>query len=79
MLEKMGMELNEQKTRFINSNNRQTVTGLTVNEKLSVSADYKRALRQEIYYALKYGLTDSMIHSGAPTFSWAVSRTPRFI
>ena len=68
MLEKMGMELNEQKTRFINSNNRQTVTGLTVNEKLSVSADYKRALRQEIYYALKYGLTDSMIHSGCTDF-----------
>lgn len=68
MLENMGMELNEKKTRFINSNNRQTVTGLTVNEKLSISADYKRALRQEIYYALKYGLTDSLIHSGRTEF-----------
>ena len=32
------------------------------------NADYKRALRQEIYYALKYGLTDSMIHSGCTDF-----------
>lgn len=64
MLENMGFELNESKTRFINSNNRQSVTGLTVNEKLSVSADYKRNLRQEVYYVLKYGLSDSIIRSG---------------
>ncbi|HAL19618.1 MAG TPA: RNA-dependent DNA polymerase, partial [Ruminococcaceae bacterium] len=60
MLENTGFELNENKTRFINSNNRQSVTGITVNEGLSVSADYKHRLRQEVYYALKYGLTDSI-------------------
>ena len=64
MLESMGFELNEKKTKFINSNKRQSVTGLTVNKKLSVSADYKRKLRQEVYYALKYGLADSIQHSG---------------
>lgn len=64
MLENMGFELNENKTRFINSNNRQSVTGITVNERLSVSADYKHRLRQEVYYALKYGLTDSILHTG---------------
>ena len=68
MLENMGFELNKNKTRFINSNNRQSVTGITVNERLSVSADYKRRLRQEVYYALKYGLTDSIIHTDNTEF-----------
>lgn len=68
MLENMGFELNESKTRFVNSNNRQSVTGLTVNEKLSVSADYKRRLRQEVYYVLKYGLSDHIIRSGKAEF-----------
>ena len=35
-----------------------------MNERLSVSADYKRRLRQEVYYALKYGLADSILHTG---------------
>lgn len=68
MLENMGFELNESKTKFINSNNRQSVTGLTVNEKLSVSVDYKRRLRQEVYYVLKYGLSDCIIRSGKAEF-----------
>ena len=68
MLENMGFELNESKTRFINKNNRQIVTGLTVNERLSVPADYKRRLRQEVYYALKYGLADCIIRSEKDEF-----------
>ena len=47
MLEAMGFELNERKTRFVTRANRQSVTGLTVNEKVSVSGDYKRGRRQE--------------------------------
>ncbi len=58
MLTKMGFLLNAKKTHFLSNANRQTVTGLTVNEKISVPADYKRKLRQEVYYALKYGLED---------------------
>ena len=61
-LENMGFEINERKTHFITNANRQTVTGLTVNEKVSVTSDYKRKLRQEIYYALKYGLENAVIH-----------------
>lgn len=55
MLEDMGMEINEKKTRFVTNASRQTVTGLTVNEKVSVSREYKRELRQDVYYALKFG------------------------
>ncbi len=62
MLFEMGFELNESKTHFINNTNRQTVTGLVVNEKLSIPSSYKRSLRQEIYYALKFGIENSIVH-----------------
>lgn len=55
MLEEMGFRLNEKKTRFVTNTNRQSVTGLTVNEKVSVSREYKRNLRQELYYLLRFG------------------------
>ncbi len=61
MLCRMGFELNEGKTHFIGSGSRQSVTGLTVNKKLSVSNDYKRELRQEVYFTLKFGAADSII------------------
>ena len=54
MLADMGFELNEKKTRFVTNASRQSVTGLTVNEKVAVSRDYKRRVRQEVYYALKF-------------------------
>ena len=38
MLREMGFELNESKTHFISNADRQTVTGLVVNEKLSTPA-----------------------------------------
>ena len=68
MLEEMGFELNERKTRFVTSANRQSVTGLTVNEKVSVSGDYKRGLRQEVYYALKFGPAESIRHANRADF-----------
>ena len=42
MLREMGFELNESKTHFISNADRQTVTGLVVNEKLSIPSSYKR-------------------------------------
>ena len=61
MIEKWGFQVNEKKTHFITNANRQTVTGLTVNQKVSVPADYKRQLRQELYYAIKFGLADAIL------------------
>lgn len=66
MLEGMGFEVNEEKTRFVTNVSRQTVTGLTVNEKLSVTSDYKRKLRQEIHYACKFGLADALSRQNNP-------------
>ena len=61
LLRDMGFSLNEKKTRFLTRATRQQVTGLTVNEKVSVPNDYKRALRQELYYALRYGLCEAIL------------------
>ena len=32
------------------------VTGIVVNEKLSIPANYRRKLRQELYYCQKFGI-----------------------
>ncbi len=68
MLAEMGFEVNRRKTHFITSATRQSVTGLTVNEKVSVPSDYKRALRQEIYYAVRFGLRDAIVSGGRTAY-----------
>ena len=57
----MGFMLNECKTHFITNSSKQIVTGVVVNEKVSVNIDYKRKLRQELYYVLKYGIPNVVI------------------
>ena len=67
-LENMEFEINESKTHFISNANRMTVTGLTVNEKVNIPSDYKRNLRQEIYYVLKYGFENAIVHENITDF-----------
>lgn len=64
----MGFEINERKTHFLTNANRQTVTGLTVNEKISVPNDYKRNVRQEFYYAQKYGIENVILRKKLSDF-----------
>lgn len=64
----MGFEINERKTRFLSNANRQMVTGLTVNEKISVPNDYKRGVRQEFYYAQKYGAENVILRKSLAEF-----------
>jgi len=59
-LKKLGLLLNEQKTRIQRPGQQQTVTGIVVNEKLSVPADYRRKLRQELYYCKKFGIQEHL-------------------
>ena len=59
-LKKLGFLLNEQKTRIQRPGQQQTVTGIVVNEKLSVPADYRRKLRQELYYCKKFGIQEHL-------------------
>lgn len=60
MLNRWGFQVNKKKTKYIFFSSRQTVTGLCVNKKVSIPSDYKKTLRQDVYYALKFGLEDSM-------------------
>lgn len=57
-LNDMGFEINKKKTRFVANTSSQKVTGLVVNEKVSVPKKYKRDLRQKIYYFLKFDKDD---------------------
>ncbi len=61
MLNRRGFTVNESKTKFISNASAQRVTEFTVNEKVAVSKDYKRNLRQEIYYALKFGFENAVL------------------
>ena len=63
-LKKMGFLLNEQKTRIQRPSQQQTVTGIVVNEKLSIPADYCRKLRQELYYCRKFGIQEHLSRIG---------------
>ncbi len=68
-LKKRGFLLNEQKTRIQRSGTRQSVTGIVVNEKLSIPADYRRKLRQELHYVQKYGVSDHLHRIGSDALS----------
>lgn len=59
-----GFELNEKKTRVQKKYQRQTVTGIVVNEKPQVSRAYRRQLRAEIYYCGRYGVEAHLQRSG---------------
>ena len=63
-LKEMGFLLNEQKTRIQHTGQRQTVTGIVVNEQLSIPADYRRKLRQELYYCRKFGIREHLQRIG---------------
>ncbi len=55
-LKKLGFTLNKKKTVVAGKGQRQTVTGIVVNEKLSISDSYKKKIRQEMYYCMKFGV-----------------------
>lgn len=50
-----GFSIRNDKTKVLGKHHCQKVTSLVVNEKLQVSRDYRRKLRQEIYYLKKFG------------------------
>lgn len=63
-LKKMGFLLNEQKTHIQRTGQQQVVTGIVVNEKLSIPATYRRELRQDLYYCQKYGIQEHIKKTG---------------
>ena len=63
-LSAMGFELNEGKTVIAGRGRKQTVTGLVVNERPRTSAQYRRKIRQEMYYCRKFGVEEHLRMAG---------------
>ena len=63
-LKKLGLFLKNRKTAVINRSKRQTVTGIVVNEKINLSKEYKKKIRQEMYYIEKFGIEDYAKNQG---------------
>ena len=63
-LRKMGLFLKNRKTAVIPNTKRQTVTGIVVNEKINLTKEYKKKIRQEMYYITKFGLDEHLRRVG---------------
>ncbi len=59
-----GFCVNDKKIRIQFQNQRQTVTGLVVNQEVSVPKEEIRSLIQEIYYCKKYGVNGHLRKRG---------------
>lgn len=63
-LRAMGFFLNDHKTRLRSAGQRQTVTDLVVNEKVSVPREVRREIRQEVYCCRRFGVEDHLRWTG---------------
>ncbi len=63
-LRKIGFFLNDAKTVVLHDGQRKSVTGIVVNEKPNISAEYRRKLRQELYYCQKFGVEEHLHKTG---------------
>ena len=59
-LKKLGLFLKNRKTAVIPNTKRQIVTGIVVNEKINITKEYKKKIRQEMYYIKKFGLDEHL-------------------
>lgn len=56
LLYKLGLKINNKKIHIVNKSTCQIVTGIVVNNKVQVNINYRKKIRQEIYYIKKYGI-----------------------
>ena len=61
---KFGLHLNNRKTAVVPATKRQCVTGIVVNEKMNITKDYRKKVRQEVYYIRKFGLDGCLNNMG---------------
>lgn len=64
ILGEYGFQVNLEKTKVLRQNQAQKVTGIVVNEKMQASRDYRRKLRQEMYYFKRFGVNSRGIQTG---------------
>lgn len=60
LLSKNGFRVNKRKTRVLKKGVCHNVTGVVCNEKVHVPAEYKKKIRQEMYYIEKYGFQEHL-------------------
>lgn len=68
LLRKSDMEINDEKTVIAGRGSRQMVLGVVVNEKIQLSSDYRRKIRQEVYYCSKYGVKNHIVKSNSEKY-----------
>ncbi len=65
-LKVLGFTPNKRKTAVITAGQRQTVTGVVVNERVNLPTDYKRQIRKEVHFCEKFGVEDHLKAIGSP-------------
>ena len=66
MLNKLGLQLNNNKIHVITRSSCQHVTGIVVNEKAQVNSKYRKEIKKEIYYIKKFGLISHLNRTENP-------------
>ena len=59
-LKEYGFELNERKIKLLTKSQRQSVTGVIINQKPNTARDYRKEIRKQIYYIKKYGIREHL-------------------
>lgn len=57
------LKLKESKTQILRRSNRQVVTGVVLNEKISAGTKTKRDIRQSLFYIKKFGVESHIKHT----------------
>lgn len=55
-------KINESKTKVLSQAKRQEVTGIVVNEKIQLPRHYRKEIRKEVYFIIKFGLEKHLIN-----------------
>ena len=63
-LSKLCLHLKNRKTAVVPATKRQCVTGIVVNEKMNITKNYRKKVRQEVYYIRKFGLDGCLNKTG---------------
>lgn len=61
-LKRYGFQLNYKKIHVDGKGRQHRVTGIVCNEQINTPVDYRKQVRQEMYYLKKYGVVDHLKH-----------------
>lgn len=59
-LKEYGLFINRKKIQYLHDGQRKKITGVVVNDKPNVSVDYRKRIRQEMYYIRKFGFQEHL-------------------